>query len=80
MAKRDLPTNIAYRVIRFKLSNRSNLLPQLRSGIRHIKVRVMDETDSGDPLSVVDTRNESGDKCEYTHDRFDVIAAREDEP
>ena len=78
VANRDMPTTIAYRVIRFKLGSHGNLLPQQRAGIQHINVQVMDETDSGDPLNSVDTRSEAGDKCEYTHDRFDVMAARED--
>jgi len=80
VAQRNDPTNIAYRVLRIKLGNRGTLLPQLRAAVRHIKVRVMDETDTDSPSNVVDTRNQTEDKCEYTHDRFDVMAAREDEP
>ena len=80
MVKRDAQTNIAYRVMRFKLGSHGSLLPQLRSSIRHIRVRVVDETDSGEPSNVVNTRNEAEDKCDYTHDRHEVIAAREDEP
>ena len=75
-----MQTNVAYRVIRFKLGSHGSLLPQLRSSIRHIKVRVVDETDFGGPSNAVDARNQTEDKCDYTHDRFEVMAAREDEP
>ena len=80
MVKRDLQTNIGYRVMRFKLGTHGNLLPQLRASIRHIRVRVVDETDSGGPSDMVDARNQTEDQCDYTHDRFEVMAAREDEP
>lgn len=78
--QRNDPTNIAYRVLRIKLGSHGTLLPQLRATVRHIKVRVVDETDFDTPSNTVDTRKQTEDKCEYTHDRFDVMAAREDEP
>lgn len=80
VVKRDVQTNIAYRVMRFKLGSHGSLLPQLRASVHHVKVRVIDEISAGGPSNVVDTRNQTEDKCEYTHDQHEVIAAREDEP
>ena len=80
VVNRDEKTNIAYRVMRFKLGRHGNLIPQLRADIRHVKVKVVDETDFGGPRNVVDAIKQSEDNCEYTHDRFEVMAAREHEP
>ena len=78
VVERNKPTNMAYRVMRIKLGRNGLLLPQLRAAVRHVKVKVMDETDFGGS-NFVDAK-QSSDDCEYTHDRFDVMAAREDEP
>ena len=80
VVNRDEPTNIAYRVIRFKLGSHGNLIPQLRADIRHVKVKVVDETDFGGPTNVIDAKKQTEDNCEYTHDRYEVMAAREHEP
>jgi len=39
---------MAYRVMRIKLGRRGILEPQLRAGIHHVKVKVIDEADSID--------------------------------
>ena len=39
---------MAYRVMRIKLGRNGLLLPQLRAGIHHVKVKVLDEADSRD--------------------------------
>ena len=76
-----MQTNIAYRVMRFKLGSHGSLLPQLRSSLHHyLKIKVVDETNLGWPSNVVDAGNQAEDKCDYTHDRHEVMAAREDEP
>jgi len=46
--ERNEPTNMAYRVMRIKLGRNGLLLPQLRAGIHHVKVKVLDEADSRD--------------------------------
>lgn len=65
--------------MRFKLGSHGNLVPQPRAGIRHVKVKLADEVDFEDPSSLINAKNQAEDKCEYTHDQLDVMAAREDE-
>ncbi|XP_065887979.1 uncharacterized protein [Dysidea avara] len=53
VVKRNEPTNMAYRVTRIKLDRNGLLVPQLRTGIHHVKVKVLDEADSTDKTDPV---------------------------
>ena len=69
VAQRNESTNIAYRVMKFKLGKDGVLVPKLRGNIHHEKVKFIDEVDYDVPLQ------EDDNKCKYTHSLFDILAS-----
>ena len=74
VVQRNESTNIAYRVMKFKLSKDGFLEPKRRGSIHDVKVKFADEVDFDVPVE------EDDSKCEYTYSLLDVMAAWEDEP